>query len=99
MAGGLIIWMLLGPFSAVAPTSLPPAELGRAARLLLIVAVLMGILLLGIALMTVIRRLRQRAAGQPVKPAKPLADPWQESANRVRLNPQRQRPADPEAED
>jgi hypothetical protein len=64
--------------------------------LLLILALLMGVFLLGIALMTVIRRLRRRGAAQNAKPAKPLADPWQESANRVRVNPPRQAPPDPD---
>jgi len=90
MPGGLDISALFastGSFSLASSNSPPPEEVGRASLLLLIFALLMGILLLAIALLTVIRRRRTRSTRPIPKPAKPLANPWQESANRVRVNP------------
>jgi len=99
MAGGLIIWAYSALIPMTSPAAPPPGSVGRASLLLLILAILMGVLLLTIALMTVTRRVRRRAISQTVSPSKPLADPWQESANRVRVKPQRPKPPTDEDED
>jgi hypothetical protein len=69
----------------------PPQEtVSRAVIMLLVLTMLLGAFVLGIALLTVLRRRRNHAMRSKARKVN-LPDPWKASAERLQVDPPRRR--------
>jgi hypothetical protein len=64
----------------------PPGRAGTAIMLFLAVVLLLGLFVTGLLLMIAARRHRMRSLSRRNQPAAAIADPWTESARRLRTD-------------
>ena len=79
------------------PTIAPVARAGNAVVLFLVVAVVLGVLLVGVALMLATHRARRQSQSQQESPPGP--DPWHESARRMQEHRADDRESDTDSSD